>query len=51
MQNIAVIGSGSWGTALAVHLAKLGNNIKIWSFDEEEAEIINNRKMQIFTRC
>lgn len=50
MQNIAIIGSGSWGTALAVHLANLGNNIKIWSFEEEEARIINNRKMQVFTR-
>ena len=31
-KNIAIIGSGSWGVALAVHLAKLGNNVKIWSF-------------------
>lgn len=44
MQNIAIIGSGSWGTALGVHLANLGNNVKIWSFDEEEAKIINNGK-------
>lgn len=42
--NIAVIGSGSWGVALAIHLAKLGNNIKIWSFDEEEKRIINEKK-------
>ena len=39
MKNIAVIGSGSWGVALAIHLAKLGNNVKIWSFDEEEKRI------------
>jgi len=45
MQNIAIIGSGSWGTALGIHLANLGNNIKIWSFDEEEAKLINERKM------
>ena len=44
MKNIAIIGSGSWGVALATHLAKLGNNIKIWSFDEEEKNIINNEK-------
>jgi len=44
MQNIAIIGSGSWGTALAIHLASLGNNVKIWSFEEEEANIINNKK-------
>ncbi len=44
MKNICVIGSGSWGCALAIHLARLGNNVKIWSFSKEEAEIINNEK-------
>lgn len=43
MQNIAIIGSGSWGTALAVHLANLGNIVKLWSFEEEEAKFINAR--------
>ena len=42
--NIAIIGSGSWGVALAIHLAKLGNKIKIWSFSEEEKDLINNEK-------
>ena len=41
MKNIAVIGSGTWGIALASHLARSGNNVKIWSFMEEEAEAIN----------
>ena len=44
MKNIAIIGSGSWGVALGIHLAKLGNNIKIWSFAKEEADLINNEK-------
>lgn len=44
MKNICVIGSGSWGCALAIHLARLGNNVKIWSFSKEEADIINNEK-------
>lgn len=44
MKKIAIIGSGSWGVALAVHLAKLGNEVKIWSFSEEEANLINNEK-------
>lgn len=44
MKNIAIIGSGSWGVALAVHLASIGNNVKIWSFMEEERDIINNEK-------
>ena len=41
MKNIAVIGSGTWGVALSIHLAKLGNNVKIWSFTEEETNAIN----------
>ena len=44
MKNIAVIGSGSWGVALAIHLATVGHNIKIWSFEKEEADLINNEK-------
>ena len=44
MKNIAIIGSGSWGVALAVHLASIGNNVRIWSFMEEERDIINNEK-------
>lgn len=44
MKNICIIGSGSWGVALGVHLAKLGNNVKIWSFAEEERDLINNEK-------
>ena len=44
MKNIAIIGSGSWGVALGIHLAKLGNKVKIWSFAEEEKDIINNEK-------
>ena len=44
MKNIAIIGSGSWGVALATHLARMGNNVKIWSFSEEERDIINNEK-------
>ena len=41
MKTIAVIGSGSWGVALSIHLAKLGNKIKLWSFAEDERDLIN----------
>ena len=44
MKKIAIIGSGSWGVALAIHAAKMGNKVKIWSFAEEEADLINNEK-------
>ena len=42
MKNIAIVGSGSWGVALAIHMSRLGHNIKIWSFLKEEADLINN---------
>lgn len=44
MKKICIIGSGSWGCALAIHLGKLGHEIKIWSFDEEEKRIINEER-------
>ena len=44
MRNIAIIGSGSWGIALGIHMARLGHNIKVWSYLKEEADLINNEK-------
>lgn len=44
MKKIAIIGSGSWGVALACHLARCGNEIRIWSFDEEEKRLINEER-------
>ena len=44
MKKVAIIGSGSWGVALAIHLGKMGHKIKIWSFSQEEADLINNEK-------
>lgn len=41
MKKIAIIGSGTWGSALAIHLSKLGHNIKMWSFTNEELKDIN----------
>ncbi len=44
MKNIAIIGSGSWGIALAIHLANNGNNVKVWSFTQEETDLINKER-------
>lgn len=44
MKQIAVIGSGSWGVALSIHLAKIGHKVKIWSFSQEEADLINKER-------
>ena len=31
--TIGVLGSGSWGTALAVHLARTGHDVRLWARD------------------
>lgn len=42
MSKIAIIGSGSWGSALSIYLGNKGEDIKIWSFSEDEKNLINN---------
>ena len=44
MKNVAIIGSGSWGVALATHLARNGNKVKLWSFNKNEKDLINNER-------
>ena len=33
MSRIAVLGAGSWGTALSVHLARNGHQVRLWGRD------------------
>ncbi len=33
MSSVAVLGAGSWGTTLAVHLARLGHPVALWDID------------------
>ena len=44
-KNISIIGSGSWGVALGIHLAKLGNNIKMWSYKKIPCMMITVSKI------
>lgn len=48
MKKIAIIGSGSWGAALGIYLANNGNQVKIWSFSDDEKNLINNEKKCVF---
>ena len=43
MKRIAVIGAGSWGTALAIVTARQGHDVRIWSRNENVVEAINRQ--------
>jgi glycerol-3-phosphate dehydrogenase (NAD(P)+) len=38
--KLAVLGAGSWGTALAIHLAQNGSQVALWGHDPEEVETL-----------
>ncbi len=33
MRRVTVLGAGSWGTALSVHLARVGHQVRLWGRD------------------
>jgi len=35
IKNVAVIGAGSWGTALSILLANKGMGVNLWAYEEE----------------
>ena len=41
MRKIGIIGAGSWGTALAVNLARNNHEVTIWSIMEDEINMLN----------
>ncbi len=49
MNKVAVLGSGGWGTALAVLLANKGCNVRLWSYQAEETErLIQDKENKAF---
>lgn len=45
--TIAILGAGSWGSAVAVHLAKCGNRVLLWGHHPNHVQdMINNRVNQ-----
>lgn len=43
MENITVLGAGSWGTALAIVLAENGHNTLLWTHRADQATEINEQ--------
>ncbi|MCG5102933.1 NAD(P)H-dependent glycerol-3-phosphate dehydrogenase [Oceanobacillus alkalisoli] len=44
MKKVAVLGAGSWGTALSIVLADNGHAVRLWSHRAEQARAINQMK-------
>ena len=44
MRSVAVLGAGSWGTALAIHLASIGHQVRLWARDAELAADMDRRR-------
>ena len=42
MASVAVLGSGSWGTALAIHLARLGTPVTLWARNPRTVEALRS---------
>lgn len=47
MEKVCVLGAGSWGTALALVVAKKGYNVSMWTLNEEQCNKINKDKENI----
>ena len=43
-RTVAVLGAGSWGTALSVHLARVGHDVRLWARDAALAAQIQSRR-------
>lgn len=49
MSVVAVLGAGSWGTTLAIHLAHLGHDTRLWGNDRAHlAELTETRENRKF---
>lgn len=47
-KSIIVIGPGSWGTALAVHLAKGGYKVKLWGPDRDAMQLMQKERVNSY---
>ena len=47
MEKYVVLGTGSWGSALGLTLAKKGYEVSMWTLNEEQAKRINKTRENI----
>jgi glycerol-3-phosphate dehydrogenase (NAD(P)+) len=44
MRIVTVLGAGSWGTALAVHLGRVGHDVRLWARDQALVDDMSARR-------
>src|SRR5471030_1265971 len=44
MRTVTVLGAGSWGTALAVHLGRAGHDVRLWARDRALVDEMSARR-------
>jgi glycerol-3-phosphate dehydrogenase (NAD(P)+) len=47
LEPIAVIGAGSWGTALAIQLARAGHATRLWGRDARQVEAMRSERRNV----
>jgi glycerol-3-phosphate dehydrogenase (NAD(P)+) len=47
MRRVTVLGAGSWGTALAAHLGRIGHDVRLWARDSAVAADIAERRANV----
>lgn len=45
--KIAVLGAGSWGSTLALHLARGGHDVRLWEFDAARAQAVGTSRLSL----
>jgi glycerol-3-phosphate dehydrogenase (NAD(P)+) len=43
-RTVTILGAGSWGTALAVHLGRLGHDVRLWARDQALVADMSSRR-------
>ncbi len=43
-EQIAVLGAGSWGTTIAIHLNKIGHQVRLWEYYQENVALMNKTR-------
>lgn len=42
--TVAILGAGSWGTAVAIHLAKVGHRVLLWGHNPQHVTLMNKER-------